>query len=308
VLAATAASGCLVDDSADTPVPAAIGGTAGTGGNASGMGGAAAGASGTSDTGGTGDTGGAAGTGDSGGTGSTGDTGGTGGMPAGAGSAGAAACVPNPTPETCAGFTAPAWGEPVGATPATMVDFATYTADRKWGNADNGELTGGTHLYHGPNDENLTATAGATSLRLTGTITPRGYVGVVFWFDQCVDASAFTGIEFAAGGSLDGAVMKAQIQTHVNYPVDAASAMGGCSFTDCDTKFSECAGPIHQLAVPRSSQPFELPWSAFTGGAPVDGVTPDGLVGLQFQLECQATSECAFNVTLGNVSFAPISN
>jgi hypothetical protein len=240
----------------------------------------------------------------SGGSGGTASVAGTGGMPA-AGAAGMAACMPNPTAQTCAGFTAPAWGEPLGATAATVIDFATYMPDGTWGNAANGELIGGTYLYHGPNDVDPTVTANATSLRLTGTITPLGYVGVVLWFDACVDASAFGGIEFSVGGSMGGAVMKAQIQTHADYPVDVASSKGGCSYTDCEDVFAECSGPVQQLVVPARPEMMELPWSAFSDGRPVNEVTPDGLVGLQYQLECQADTECTFQLTLGNVSFQP---
>jgi hypothetical protein len=299
VLGAVVVSGCLVDDSADSAPPGETGGTGGaggTGGNASGTGGAEAG---------TGGTGGVVGTGGTSGAGGSAGDAGTGGMLAGAGAAGMAACVPNPTPQTCAGFTAPAWGEPLGATATTMIDFATYMPDGTWGNADNGDLIGGTYLYHGPDDVDPTVTANTTSLRLSGTITPLGYVGVVFWFDACVDASAFTGIAFSAGGSMGGAVMKAQIQTHVDYPVDVASSKGGCSYTDCEDVFEECSGPIQQLVVPARPETLELPWSVFSDGRPVNEVTPDGLVGLQYQLECQADTECTFQLTLGNVSLQP---
>ena len=276
-----AAFGCMVDDSADAPV--ASGGSAGSGGT----GGSASGSGGTG-----------------------GSAAGTGGSAGAGGSAGMAACTPNPTALTCAGFTAPAWGDPPGATAATMIDFSTYMADGKWGSQANGELTGGTSLYHGPNDTNLTAATDAGSLRLSGTITPMGYVGVVFWFGPCVNASAFTGISFAVGGTAGGAVMKAQVQTHVDYPVDVANSKGGCSFTDCDAKFSECAGPTYQLVVAAAPETVDLPWSSFTGGMPTAEVTPDGLVGLQYQLECQAETDCVFDITLGSVGFtiAPPAN
>jgi hypothetical protein len=284
ILSAIGASGCLVDDSGDTPVP-----RAGTGGMAAGAGGTAAGTGGT-----------AAGAGGTGG--GAGGSGGSAGM--------VVACSPNPDAQVCGGFVAPAWGTPPGTTAGVMIDFATYTADGKWGSTASGQLTGGTSRYHGPNDVDLTAAADAGSLRLTGSITPTGYVGIVFWFAHCVDASKFTGIAFSVGGTTGGAVMKAQIQTHVDYPVDVASSKGGCSFTDCDTRFSECAGPTYQLVVPATPAALDLPWSRFTGGVPVAEVTPDGLVGMQYQLECQANTECVFDITLGSVSLtiAPPSN
>jgi hypothetical protein len=93
VVGVTAALGCMVDNTADTP--AEVGGTGGVGGA----------------------TGGSAGTG-------------------GTGTAGAppTACTPNPEPQLCAGFVAPAWGDPVGSAGALLLSWDTYTAgDGKWG-------------------------------------------------------------------------------------------------------------------------------------------------------------------------------
>jgi hypothetical protein len=262
-LALASTAGCMVDDSTDTP---ATGGTAGAGGSSGAMAGA-------------------------------------GGAMAGAGGT-AVTCMPNPSPLACAPTKAPTWGEPPGMTPGVLIDFATYATDDsgKWGASAKGQLTGGTSRYHGPNDTDLTATAESGSLRLTGTITATGYVGVVFWFGPCVDASAFTGITFSVGGTTGGAVMKAQIQTHEDYPVDVANSKGGCSFTNCDQRFTECAGPTYQLVVPVTPEPVDLPWSSFAGGTPTPEVTPAGLVGLQYQLECQSDTACTFDITLGSVT------
>jgi hypothetical protein len=293
-----AASGCLVDDSSDTPMPTGdtSAGTAGMTGDAGGTAGTAgsAGTAGVTD-----EAGGSAGrAGAAGGSGAAG-TGGDG------GSAGSAvACLPNPAPLTCAGTKVSAWGEPPGTMPGTLIDFGSYTPDGDWGSSMDGELTGGTSLYHGPNDTDLTVTAEAAGVRLTGSITPTGYVGIVFWFRPCIDASDFTGIEFSIGGTTGRAVMKAQIQTHADYPVDVESSKGGCSFEDCDTKFMECMGPTYQLVVPRTPEATSIPWSSFTAGRPTPRVTPEGLVGLQYQLECQSGSDCAFDITLGNVNLA----
>jgi hypothetical protein len=227
---------------------------------------------------------------------------------AGSGGMAPVECMPNPPAQTCSGFVAPAWGDP--PTSGLMIDFASYMTDGKWGNSANGELTGGTSLYHGPSDVDLTRAVDAGNLHITASVTPMGYVGVVFWFGPCVNASAFSGIYFSVGGSLGGAVLKAQIQTHVDYPVDVANTKGGCSFTDCDAKFSECAGPTYQVVVPETPEPLDLPWSSFTAGTPVADVTPDALVGLQFQLECQSDTACTVDLTLGNVGFtvAPAAN
>jgi hypothetical protein len=297
LVAALLASGCLVDDSSDTPMPTGdIGGSAGTTSDAGGS----AGTTGTTGgSGGTaGDAGGAAGTTG----GQAGSAAGTGGSADGGSAGTVIACMPNPEPQTCAGTKMAAWGEPPGTRRATLIDFGSYGPNGEWGSSANGELTGGTSLYHGPNDTDLTVEPEAAALRLTGTITPTGYVGVVFWFRPCIDASDFTGIAFSVGGMTGRAVLKAQLQTHANYPVDVADSKGGCSFENCDTKFVECRGPTYQLVVPRTPEATDIPWSAFSAGRPTPRVTPEGLVGLQYQLECQSGTDCAFDITLGTVS------
>jgi hypothetical protein len=299
LFAALSSFGCLVDRSSDTPMPTGeTGGSSGKAGGAAGAAGRAGGAGGMPD-----ETGGSAGVAGAA-SGRGGTAAGTGGTGAGDGGAAgsAVACMPNPTPFDCAGTKVPAWGEPPGMARGTLIDFGSYSADGDWGSSSNGELTGGTSLYHGPNDTDLTLQADAASLRLTGSITPTGYVGIVFWFRPCIDASDFTGIAFTVGGTTGRAVMKAQIQTHANYPVDVPSSKGGCSFQDCDTKFMQCSGPTYQLVVPRTPETTDIPWSAFTAGRPNPRVTPEGLVGLQYQLECQSGTDCDFDITLGNVN------
>jgi len=232
----------------------------------------------------------------------TAGAGGTGGS-AGAGGSPPAGCTPNPAPLSCAGALAPAWGVPPGTLGGLMIDFGTYLSDGKWGASASGELTGGTSFYQGPTDVSPTAMVDGDSLRIMSSITAMGYTGVVFWFGPCVDASAFTGISFSVGGSLGGAVLKAQIQTHVDYPVDTANSKGGCTFMNCDNRFTECAGPTTLVAVPEMAAPVALPWASFTAGTPVAEVTPDGLVGMQFQLECQQDVACAADFTLGTINF-----
>jgi hypothetical protein len=53
-----------------------------------------------------------------------------------------------------------------------------------------------------------------------------------------------------------------------------------------------------------------MTWDAFTNGSPNAGVNPTGatgLVGLQFQFECQSMdTECAIDLTLGDISLTPL--
>ena len=78
---------------------------------------------------------------------------------------------------------------------------------------------------------------------------------------------------------------------------------GACIFESCDTRWTECKGADTTVVVPAASEDATLAWSAFTAGAPNMDVNPTGLVGLQFQLECQSQeAACEVDITLGNVS------
>lgn len=270
-----------------TSVPGA--GSPGTGGSVS-VGGSSSSAGAPSTAGGPG----------FGGASTTGGTSGTAGAPgvgglAGAGGSSSTGCTPNPTAQACSGTAAP--------TDGVVIDFATYVASGAWGTAAQGDLTGGTSPYGTPA---ITRTVENGGLRLQVMLAPMGYSGFVLWFGPCVNASAYGGVSFTAGGSLGGAALKVQVQTHVDYPVDVANTKGACLFTNCDTRFSECVGPTATVAVPATAGPIALPWSAFLNGKPTATVTAEGLVGLQFQLECASSTACAVDLTLGTINFMPL--
>jgi hypothetical protein len=154
-----------------------------------------------------------------------------------------------------------------------------------------------------------------TDLHITATIPPytadvpddaENYAGLVFWFGPCINASAYGGLEFTAGGSMGGAALKLQVQTAENYPADPANSKGACIFTDCATQWSECKGPDAIVTVPANPELISMEWAAFAAGSPNTGVNPEGLVGLQFQLECQAMTECVVDMTLGAVSLTAL--
>jgi hypothetical protein len=295
-----------VGGNAGTPPTAGTsqGGTApGVGGTTPGVGGTTPGTGGTTPGAGSGGTtpgAGSGGTAPGAGMGGT-ITGGTGGSGAGAGSGGTSTtCMPNPAPQTCSGMAAP--------TDGIVIDFATFQASGTWGVSGMGDLTGGTSYFQGSGVTQLTAVVESGSLHITGSLPAytaatgdaENYAGVVFWFGPCINAATFTGLSLNVGGTLTGAVLKLQVQTHVDYPVDAANTKGGCSFTSCDSRWSECVGPTTTVTVPAA--PAALPWSAFTGGKPTAAVTPEGLVGLQLQFECQAETPCTVDVTLGTIT------
>jgi len=233
-------------------------------------------------------------------TGGTGGTavaaGGTAGMTAAAGST--STCDLSAPPQICSMMPAPSTGK--------IVDFTTYTSSGAWGVAANGDLTGGTSPYSANgNAMNLTVAASGDTLHITGVVPMTLYAGEVFWFGPCVDASAFGGVSFTIGGDPGGANVKVQVQSADDYPIDAGNMKGACKFTDCSTKFNDCTPPTAAATVTTDSTLVSLPWASFTGGNPVPEVTTTGLVGIQFQFECGAATDCNIDVTLGAIDFIP---
>jgi hypothetical protein len=185
------------------------------------------------------------------------------------------------------------------ATSTTFIDFTTYTSDKKWGPSSG--VNGGTSLYKGTG-ENLTVAAEGSALKVTGTIPSMSYAGLVFWVSACTDASEYDGVKLSISG--DSSVSASiQMESSEDYPVDPSANKGECAFTSCDTMWSECMPPRTTLTVTADATEVELPWANFTGGLPVDTFTPNQLVGVQYQFECQADADCAVNLTLGSVTF-----
>jgi len=288
------------------PAGGSSGSTSNGGSNATG--GSAAGGGGNSSLGGASGTGGAPASGGASGTGGVPGTGGAG--TGGAADSGAEASGPTCTlptaPEACA-LSVPR--------KTTLIDFTTYTATGTWGVSTSGDLTGGTSAFHGTGTADLTRVvegqAPDTVLHVSGSIPVGSYAGFVLWFGPCVDASkvldmdaalSTTGIDFSLGGSLGGARLKVQMQTHDDYPVDPANHKGGCLYSTCATQWTACMGPTLIVSTVAATPALvTVPWANFTGGLPVATTTGAGVVGLQFQVECVAGPSCAVDLRLGAV-------
>lgn len=212
------------------------------------------------------------------------------------GSAGTSACALPEAPQVCGMTQAPS---------TTLVDFSTYAPSS--GNWGSGELTGGTSEYGIEGGTRLTRAVVDGALHVSGNVSSGGYEGFVLWLAPCLDASAYQGITFTMGGTLGGTIAKFQVQTDETYPVDVANTKGACLFTDCDTKWEQCMGPTMALTVPEEAEALMLPWGDFPDGTTPDGaaaLTPDGIVGIQFQFDgCTTADACPVDVTIGNITF-----
>jgi hypothetical protein len=198
-----------------------------------------------------------------------------------------------------------------------LINWETYRpSSGDWGDSAVGDLIGGTSKYTGIMVDPITITHECEVIRLTATIPPytrndtegaENYAGAVFWFGPCIDASAFGGLSFTLGGTMGGAALNVQVQTSENYPADPANTKGECVFSDCATRWSDCKGPDTIVTVPEAPDLVTLTWDAFTAGSPHAALNPEGLVGLQFQLECQSQEgPCEVDITLGEVNLTPL--
>lgn len=178
-----------------------------------------------------------------------------------------------------------------------------------WG--DDTSLSGGAFTYKDGASDEPSYTHGADSIIFTGTATE--YSGFGLWFGPCTDASMWEGIELQITGDLGGGKLVAQLQTDQNYPMEETK--GSCDFValgaDEDTKWNVCTNPQADVGEITADglAPIRLPWSAFTGGAPVSEVDPKQLRGIQIQVGCGGeeddTGSSAGSTDTGASSAAP---
>jgi hypothetical protein len=145
-----------------------------------------------------------------------------------------------------------------------------------------GSFLWGSYGYAGPGQPIPTGSvaAGGNGIEISATFTPpitdaNGYDGFGLYYasTECIDASAYTGVEFDVSGDLAGCTLQLGIvfsgdQSPTN------DARGTCSA-------ATCYGPSATVA---SSGTVEVPFSALTGGMPLSLLDPKDIIGVQWQL------------------------
>jgi hypothetical protein len=236
-------------------------GTSGTGGSpGTGTGGSHTG--GTTGTGGTG-------------TGTGGTSAGTGGTGTGTGGAagGTAACTP-----------APADG--------LIADFA----------GDGGiEIVGGLSAY-GANAEPTHSVSGGILNVMENNAASSGpqYVGQVLYFNNCIDASAFSGVEFTLGGTFSGCTIQYSTNDapHDNTVTDPK---GTCSLGN------SCYSPQAGItSVSAAGAVVMEPWITAAGGDPSLVLDPHQLTSIQWQFTIPAAPDGGAGVCMANLNISQI--
>jgi hypothetical protein len=205
-------------------------------------------------------------------------------------------CDPSAPPEECGG-PAPSSG--------TIVDFGRYGSSTLFGEPNSGDITGSLARYSsGSSLGQPTIAVSLGGIKITGSVSAGGTLGWIFSFDRCVDASAFDGIGFLLGGSVGNASLNLTVQTNADFPINPAAKKGACHYASCDDRAVACVMPSTSIAVPVSVEDVSEAWSSFTGGVPESGVTPEGIGGLAFTVDCPADGgSCSVDLTLGTLRF-----
>ena len=190
----------------------------------------------------------------------------------------------------------------VGTTAGLITDFSDAVLPD--GGADYRIGThGGTYVYAG-----TSAVVTAGKLTVTGTIAAGAYAGVGIYFDDCIDASSYTGFSFVLTGSLgtcDMASLGASFPQDQPLPATAGGGKGVC------TLGGSCFGPGGTFSIASTMVPF----TAMAGGSPVTTVTAEAqkrLDGINFGFHGPAGSDagadasaggCTVNFTIDDVKF-----
>jgi len=160
------------------------------------------------------------------------------------------------------------------------------------------EIMGGTSTYSGDGAPTATITDGALHIteNRAATTAPQ-YVGAVLYFNNCVDASAFTGVQFTISGSITGCTM--QYSTNYSAADDATTDTKG----SCTLGSGNCYSPQTTIttSITTTDTQVQVPW-AKTGGAPSGPVDPKTLTGIQWQFTIQ-TGTCVADIMVKNVKF-----
>ena len=194
-------------------------------------------------------------------------------------------------------------------TPALITDFSASPAGwhaaiggGKWGTV--GAFTGSIFGFAG-SSSTMAASVDQTNqyMLLAGDVAAGDYAGGGLSFDQCVNTTAYTGVQFTLGGTDAGCDVYFYVQTF-DEKMPGSGQIGGCT-SSCyvfpGTKLTSASGVM------------SVPFSALSGGQLTTApAISNEMVGLQWQFNSPppqldaGQSGCAgIKLTVTNVSFVP---
>jgi len=146
-----------------------------------------------------------------------------------------------------------------------------------------------------------TATPG-TGFVLSGTVAT--FTGVGLYLYQCVDASAFQGIQFTISGDVGNESLEAGSPDQIAFSISMV-ANGGPPQGPC-TLGGSCAQPTYAVTVSPQPTTIKMPFRMLTGGAPIYVLDPSQIAGIQWALPWPCTTSPSVyptNITISDVAF-----
>jgi hypothetical protein len=185
-----------------------------------------------------------------------------------------------------------------------------FTASGDAGDATPSGIPGG-YAFYPPGQPNApTATFSNGTVHLVMDNVPGAaaaqYVGFVIYFNDCIDATAFTGVEFTISGTISGCTM----QFSANYTEDddvATDPKGSCTNNATGTTCysSQKAITANITTTPAAVQVPFTGTGAPTGGSPQSAVDQAQLTGIQWQFTIPAgvSGSCTAAIDISTVQF-----
>jgi hypothetical protein len=189
-------------------------------------------------------------------------------------------------------------------TTAPLLTFGS--ADDAWGSYS--------YAATGQTAPTAMATSDGDGIQISGGFVPpvtasNNYEGVGLYYNSasCLDATAYTGIEFDFSGTLGGCA----IQLGASFSGDAAS-QGNPGRGTCAGTSSSCYGPAYDvttqaLAATPSSPTVKVPFNLLSAGMPISALDPHTLLTVQWQLTSPLGATdgggCSASFTVENVRF-----
>jgi len=194
-----------------------------------------------------------------------------------------------------------------GTNGTTAGSLAFGTGANRWGSY--------AYAATGQTAPTATVTSDGNGLQISGGFVPpvspsanfEGF-GLYYSSSSCLDASAYTGVQFDFSGDLGGC----NLQVGMSFSGDDSTGSdprGGCSGTS-----STCYGPIVDVSAQANAATdagvsIQVPFSKFASGSPISGLDPTTVVSVQWGLTSPNATGlpdaggCVASFTVENVSF-----
>ncbi|HLK91488.1 MAG TPA: hypothetical protein VKZ18_16455 [Polyangia bacterium] len=155
------------------------------------------------------------------------------------------------------------------------------------------------------------ATSDGNGLQITGgfvapVAASGNYMGFGLYYSSgsCLDASAYTGVQFDFSGTLGGC----DVQVAVSFSADdshSGDKRGACTAAQCYGPSYDVTGAANTATA--SAPTIKVPFAQLGGGMPISTLDPRDIVTVQWQLTSPAGGTdggaCSANFTVANVKF-----